>query len=158
MKNIVLVLAVCVALTACAKNEKSPDTAAQLQNAAPKPSESLLTTKDMNDCEQQLGIVQPKTAADVYVMSQDSIEKVKDCAFGLEKQRMPLLADLIDKYSFTLQQGNKECARDIGTHYASSCMKNSLDGAEEWYNLAVSQRILNAMPNQSQVQVPKAAH
>ncbi len=151
MNNIFLALAVCLALAGCASHAKNAGSAPP-QDAAAKPSESLLTTKDMNDCEQELGVTPPKTAADVYVMSAESIDKVKDCAFGREKQRMPLLADLIDKYRGMLQQGNASCGKDLGTHYASSCLKDSVDGAAEWYNLAVSQRLQSSMPNQPQVQ------
>ena len=152
MKNIVLALAVCAALAGCAGSTKDGATAAK---PPVKPADSLLTAEDMHYCEQQLGIMQPKTATDVYGMSADSIEKIKDCAFEREKNRMPLLADLIDKYRFTIQQGNKECAKDIGTHNAGSCLKDSLEGAADWYNLAVSQRLLSALPNQPQVQPSK---
>jgi hypothetical protein len=147
MKKIILALVVCLAVTACSGNAKTAaDKSAQ---DAPGPVKSLLTEKDMNACEQQLGVAPPKAATDVYVMSSDSIDRIRDCALTLEKQRMPLLADLIDKYNLMLQQGNKECAKDIGTHYGEACMKSSRSDAADWYNLAVSQRLLSEMPNQA---------
>ena len=150
MNNTLLVLALCLVLAGCAGSKKTAE-----DKSPPKPVESLMTVKDMNDCELQLGIAPPKTTSDVYVMSEDSIDKAKDCALGLEKQRMPLLADLIDKYVLMLQQGNQECDKDIGTHYAASCMKSSLRDAAEWYNLAVAQRLQSEMPNQPQTQPAK---
>jgi len=145
MKKIALTVVLCLVLAACSGNHKDGDAKAAKDQ---KPVESLLTTKDMTDCEQHLGIKTPKTAADVYALPADSLERVKDCAYGMEKQRMPLLADLIDKYKLMLEQGNKECDKDIGTHYGDVCMKNSKVDADTWYNLAVDQRTHDALPNQ----------
>lgn len=145
MKKIAVTMMMCLALAACSGTHKDDEAKAAKDQ---KPVESLLTTKDMDTCEQQLGVKTPKTAADTYALSADSLERVKDCAYGMEKQRMPLLADLIDKYKVMLQQGNKECDRDIGTHYGDVCMKNSKADADEWYNLAVAQRTRGALPNQ----------
>jgi len=147
MKKIVLVVALCFALAGCSGTKTSAN-----KPHDGKPVESLLTAKDMAACEQQLGVTPPKGASDIYALSADSINRVKDCAYGMEKQRMPLLSDLIDKYKQMLQQENSECDKDIGTHYAEVCMKKSLNDANDWYNLAVSQRLLNAMPNQPQTQ------
>jgi len=149
IKNAALVLVLCLALAGCASKAK---TAADKPVHEAKPVESLLTAQDMNDCEQELGVTTPETAGDVYTMSGDSIESVKDCAYEKEMGRMPLLADLIDKYKGMLQQGNQECGKDIGTHYAAVCLKDNANNAAEWYNLAVAQRLLTAMPNQPQVQ------
>jgi hypothetical protein len=144
MKNIVLAVVLSLALAGCASTKKA-------ENKPPrevKPIENLLTVKDMTDCEQQLGVTPPKTPGDVYGMSEESINKIKDCAYEREKERMPLLADLIDKYKLMLRQGNQECAKDIGTNYAASCMKNSVNDAAGWYNLAVAQRLQSELPNQ----------
>lgn len=153
MNNTLLILVLCLALTGCASKPKTADKPPPHEA---KPVESLLTVKDMTDCEQELGVTPPKTAADIYVMSGDSIDRLKDCAYEREKERMPLLADLIDKYKGMLQQGNQECGKDIGTHYAAACLKDSVNGAAEWYNLAVAQRLLTSMPNQPQAPAPAA--
>ncbi len=158
MKNIFLALTMCAVLSGCSGDAKTAGTKSLTHDAQAKPSESLLTADDMHLCEQQLGISQPKTAADVYVMSQESIDRVKDCSFEEEKQRMPLLADLIDKYRIMVQQGNKECAKDIGTHYAALCLQKNLDDAADWYNLAVSQKVLTEMPDQPQMQTSQPQH
>jgi hypothetical protein len=144
MKKIALTVVLCLVLAACSGTQKNADDT-KVKDA--KPVESLLTTKDMTDCEQHLGVKTPKTAADVYALPADSPGRVKDCAYDMEKQRMPLLSDLIDKYKLMLQQGNKECDKDIGTHYGDVCMKNSKGDADTWYNLAVDQRTHDALPN-----------
>jgi len=149
MNNVFLMLALCLALAGCSSTKSAADKPPQHEL---KPVESLLTTKDMNSCEQQLGVTPPKTASDVYVLTAESIDRVKDCAFDMEKQHMPLLADLIDKYKVMLQQGNQECGKDIGTNYAEACMKKNLNDANDWYNLAVAQRLQSELPNQPQTQ------
>ena len=158
MKNIVSVLVACLVLTGCTGSSKSTED--RHQPHAPlltKPSESLLTTEDMDYCEQQLEITL-KTVTDVYAISGDVLEKVKGCAFDREKHRMPLLADLIDKYRVRVQQGNKDCAQDIGTPQGSLCIRNNLGDAAAWYNLAVNQRVSNLLPNQPQLQMPELQH
>lgn len=143
MKKIALTVALCLALTACSGDHHEDVTADKEQ----MPVESLLTATDMTACEQHLGIETPKTNAEIYALPAGSSERLKDCAYGMEKQRMPLLADLIDKYKLMLQQGNKECDKDIGTHYGDVCMKNSKADADTWYNLAAAQRTHDALPN-----------
>jgi hypothetical protein len=147
MKKIALIMAICLALAGCAgSSKKSAQDKPQLPEA--KPVESLFATKDMNDCEQQLGLAPTKTAADAYALSVDSLENVKTCALGLEKQRMPLLADLMDQYVAMLKQGDQECSKDIGTAYGDACQRNSHKDAADWYNRAVSQRLSSELPNQ----------
>lgn len=149
MNNTLLVLVLSLALAACSHGAADMADNKSLSHEA-KPVESLLTVKDMNDCAQQLGLTPPTAPANVYTLSADSLGKVKGCALGLEKQRMPLLGDLIDKYIEMLKQGDQECSKDIGTHYGDVCLRNSHSDAADWYNLAVSQRVRSELPNQPQ--------
>ena len=144
MNNASLVLLLSLVLAGCADSVTDEKPVSR----DPKAVESLLTIKDMDDCGQSLGIASLKSASDAYVLSADSIDKVRTCALNREKQRMPLLADLIDKYDLMLRQGNKECSKDIGTHYGDMCLRKSQNDAAEWFNLAVSQKLHSAIPNQ----------
>ena len=144
MNNASLVLLLTLVLAGCADSVTDEKPVSH----EPKAVESLLTVKDMDECGQSSGIASLKSASDAYVLSADSIDKVRACALGREKQRMPLLADLIDKYDLMLRQGNIECSRDIGTRYGDICMRKSQNDAAEWFNLAASQRLHSAMPNQ----------
>jgi len=141
-------MAVCMALAGC--SGEAIKTADRPVSSEGKPVESLFAAKDMNDCSQQLGLPAQKSSSDAYALSAGSLESVKACALGLEKQRMPLLADLMDKYAVMLQQGDQECSKDIGTHYGDVCLRTSHRNAADWYNMAVSQRLSSELPNQPQ--------
>jgi hypothetical protein len=148
MKNIVLTLIACLVLAGCSRG--ATGAAAKSVSSDAAPVESVLTTTDMNACEQSLGIVPPTSSSDIYTLSAESVEKVKTCALNLEKQHMPLLADLMDQYVVMLKQGDQECAKDIGTTYGDACLRKSRRDAAEWYNRAVSQRVRSELPNEPQ--------
>jgi hypothetical protein len=148
MKKIVPILMACLALAGCTRSEMNAVKEAVSSESAPV--EKLLTPADVSECKRSMGIAPSASSTDVSTLSAETLEKVRNCALELEKQRMPLLADLIDKYIAMLRQGDQECSKDIGTRYGDLCLRNSHKDAAAWYNLAVSQRLRSELLNQQQ--------